>query len=406
MFMLHRVIAVFLLVALAQIPVMVSASDPAPDAIIQSAVSAIDSQYLYARTNTLWDKAKRHLLGTTYKTSADVYQALVHELAAVEDSELNVLTKRQLAELQRDVAGKRVGIGLVDYSIDRDPSGEARIVTPIFGTPSAEAGAEAGDIIERVNGRPTRAMTHEEVIAELRRKSAGGEMALSLRRGQRRFQLMIHATDAEVVPVHVEIVKSGSAVIGYIRIVQFTPESGLQVRRAVSKFESDSVDAYILDVRNNPGGQLVAAVAAASAFTHGPYGLAVNVTGNAQPLEGTEPVLTQKPVVVLINKGTASAAEVLTGALRDNAKATVVGATSYGRGQGQTYSPLTQDFGITLPVVLLQTPIGTRLTGSGLKPEIEVTQSPPTLRTVATQEDASFARAIEILGPHSRTTGI
>lgn len=393
----HRMKGFLFLMVLAGAPLIAFGSDAA-GGIIRSAVTAIDSHYLYARPNALWDKAKDRLLHATYKTSAEVYQALVQQIATVGDSELNVLSKRQLLELQKDVAGDRAGIGLVDFSIDTDSSGNARIVTPIFGTPSAEAGVQAGDIIESVNGRATRAMTHEQVIDELRRKSPAGIVALNLQRGQRRFRLLVHAMDTKLAPVQVEAVSSSSGgVFGYIRIVQFTPESGQEVRLAVSNFERDSVGGYILDLRNNPGGLLDAAAAAASAFTPGPFGFSVHVDGKPKEIVSTDPVLATKPIIVLINNGTASAAEVLTAALMDHSRATVVGATSHGRGQAQTYYPLTEGYGIALPSALVQSPRGKAFNGSGLKPDIELSQNPPTLHTVATKEDAAFVLAVETL---------
>jgi carboxyl-terminal processing protease len=394
---LHRVISCWLFVALAGTPALTLASGEAPDEIIRTAIAAVDSHYLYSRSNPQWDKAKEHLLRATYKTSGEVYRALDREIATLGDSELNVLSTRQLAELQEDVAGEGTGIGLVAFAIDSDRSGYARIVTPIFGTPAAEAGVRAGDIIERVNGRLTNAMTHEQVIDELRGESAAGDIALNLRRGQRRIRLMLHATQAKLTPVHVEAVKRQGRVIGYIRIVQFTPESGQQVRLAVAKFERDSVSAYIIDLRNNPGGLLDAAVAAASAFTHGPYGVSIQLDGEPRRLESKEPVLTSRPISVLTNRGTASAAEVLTAALSDNARATVVGATSYGRAQAQTYYPLTDGYGIALPSARVQGPMRKGIEGSGRKPDVEIVEDPPTLRTVATQDDAAFVRALDIL---------
>lgn len=398
---IHRAAVFLLFVFLAGLRTTALGSEETPDQIIRSAVNAIDAHYLYARSNTMWAAAKGRLLQASYKGADEACQALIHELATLGDSELNVVSKSQLAELQKDTTGERIGIGLVDFSIDRDPSGEARIVTPIFGTPSVESGVQAGDILEAVNGRATKAMVHEEVVDELRRQTPSGT-ELTLRRAKTRVQLVIHATEAKLDAVHLETMMRGGRKIGYIRIAQFTPEAGQHVRLAVSQFESESVTAYILDLRNNPGGLLSSAVTAASAFTSGTLGFAVHLDGMPEPINSTEAVLTKKPVVVLINRGTASAAEVLTAALQDHARATIVGTPSYGRGQSQRYYPLTEGYGMIVPSALIHTPAGKEFKGKGLIPDVAVSQDSVTLRTVATKQDAMFARAVTLLG--QRTT--
>src|ERR1700760_4409443 len=135
---LIRVISLFTLTP------TVHGADLTPLSIVRSAVAAVDGEYLYARSNASWDKAKAHLLQHGYATAAAAYQALTRELSTLGDSELNLLSGQQFANLQRDAAGDWNGIGLVDFSIDADAHGTPRIVTPIVGTPLAEAGARPG----------------------------------------------------------------------------------------------------------------------------------------------------------------------------------------------------------------------------------------------------------------------
>ncbi|HYL93382.1 MAG TPA: S41 family peptidase [Alphaproteobacteria bacterium] len=378
------------------LPIASAGRDQKPDEIVQLAVDIIDTRYLYARSNPAWERVKAGLLKTKLTDSAQAYRALAHELGMLGDSELNVVSASQLAELQKDSTGERVGIGLADFSIDHDPSGAARIVTPIFGTPAAEAGVSSGDILETVNGKDTRKMLHEEVVDELHRRQPSGTR-LILRRGKIRLRIVIQPSEAKLNPVHAEIKTSGGKKLGYIRVVEFTPDAGAQVRQAVTRFEGEFVVAYILDLRNNPGGFLNSAGTAASAFITGTLGFSVHQDGKPEARETAEPILTKRPVIVLINHGTASAAEVLTAALQHNGRATVVGMTSYGRGQAQTYYPLTDGYGIIVPSALLQTPAGKGFKGTGLVPDVEVAQDPLTLRTVTTEQDAMFVRALKLL---------
>lgn len=374
----------------------VASGEKAPNEIVRSAVDVIEHHYLYADTNSAWPIARDHLLHGDYRNSAEAYLALIRELNRLGDSELNLISTAELTELQKDTTGQRIGVGLVEFAIDRNPGGEARIVTPIFGTPAAEAGVHSGDILEAVNDKPTKTMTHEEIIDELRRQVAG-HTVLDLRRGTTPIRVALNPIETKLIPVQVEIKTDEGIRIGYIRILEFTPEAGHQVRLAVSTLESDSVAAYILDLRNNPGGLLSSAVAAASAFTSGTLGFVVHQNGKRQPIESSEGSLTKKALIVLINDGTASAAEVLTAALKDQARATIVGMRSYGRGQAQMYYPLGTAYGIIVPSAVMQSPSRNTFKGTGLIPDIEVPSNSLRIATAATKEDSIFARALTIL---------
>jgi carboxyl-terminal processing protease len=338
-----------------------------------------------------------HLLRQRYPTATAAYNALTREFATLGDSELNVLSAQQFANLQKDAAGDWNGIGLIDFSIDVDSHGTPRIVTPIAGTPLAEAGAKPGDLVESIDDRPTQGMAHEEFIDALRADAIRGKTRLGLERGDKPLALVVPTMEVRFKAVATQEINIALGKYGYIRVAQFTPDSGQEVRKAVSAFESSGVTAYILDVRNNPGGLLDAAITAASAFTPGPLGFTQTVSGKTEPLEATEPVLTDKPVVILINRGTASAAEVMTAAIQGQHRGTVVGETSYGRGQAQTYHPLSDDYGIVIPVAILQSPTHKTFKGEGIKPDVEQIAEMPTLKIVTTSDDVVFARAIEVI---------
>lgn len=373
------------------------AADQSPLSIVKSAVSVVDDEYLRARSNASWDKAKAHLLQQRYPTGAAAYQALTREFATLGDSELNVLSAQQFANLQRDADGDWHGIGLVDFSVDLDSHGMPRIVTPIAGTPLAEAGARPGDLVERINDRPTEGMSHEEFIDALRASALHGNTHLGLRRGEAHLALAVPTMEGKLQAVRTQELKVALNRCGYIQIAQFTPGVGQEVRRAVSEFEAAGVAAYILDVRNNPGGLLDAAITAAGAFTPGPLGFMQKVDGKPELLEATEPVLTDKPIFILINRGTASAAEVMVAAIQGQHRGTVVGETSYGRGQAQTYHPLSDGYGIVIPVAIMQSPTHKSLKGQGIIPDVEQVAEMPTLNTVATSQDGVFARAMQVM---------
>ena len=186
----------------------------------------------------------------------------------------------------------------------------------------------------------------------------------------------------------------GGQLIGYIAIRLFTPGSGGQVREAVESLVDRGVRRFILDLRNNPGGYLDAMAVAGSAFTDRPLGSKVRRNDRREPIVAQQkPLLQQMRMAVLINQGTASAAEILAAGLRDTIGATLVGARSFGRGQIQAYVALGDNAGLMIPVATVESPRGTRFGHeSGLVPDISVPAA-----DLNRGNDRAYQRAVELL---------
>ncbi len=295
--------------------------------------------------------------------------------------------------LREEFTETTVGIGLVDFALDADPrTREARVVTALVDSPAYRAGIQPRDTIVSLNGTPTRGLDHEQVMDLLRTSSEAGETVV-LRRGGRTLTVTLKPSSEKVEAVRpsTKAVKHGT--IGYIQIIKFTPDAGQYIRDAVQKFEQDGVDRFIVDVRNNPGGMLNAAARGASAFATGTLGWKVRRDGRREPITSEAVEITKKALAILINEGTASAAEFLAGALQDRHRALLIGLESYGRGQAQAYVPLADGYGLLGPSAELHTPSDRTFTAKGIQPNIAVSGGSSTPENIAIGRDSQFLRA-------------
>jgi carboxyl-terminal processing protease len=350
-------------------------------------VDAIDRNYLYVDTAS-WKRLRADLLSNTDTTVSSMDQ----QLAKLHDGDLRIITSEQMAAMQAETAGKEQGIGLVDFAVTVDPAtGDAKVVTPLVTSPAFKAGLQPGDVIVSVNGRTTRGLIHEDVMAMLRGDS--GKIDLIIRRDNRRIQMQVpkEAWVEQAVESHSFV--AGKQQLGYISVRLFTPDSGEQVRQAVNSLTTHGVGKCIIDLRNNPGGYLDAMAVAGSAFTDQTLGWKVRRDGAKEPIRATAKPFKAMQLVVLVNEGTASAAEVLAAGLRDTTGARLVGAKTYGRGQIQTYVALNENVGIVIPAASAESVKAIRFNkGSGLSPDVFVAS------TVGTQSiDGAYRRAVELL---------
>ncbi|QHN04756.1 PDZ domain-containing protein [Granulicella sp. WH15] len=350
-------------------------------------VDAIDRNYLYVDTDS-WKRLRTDLLSNTDTTVSSMDQ----QLAKLHDGDLRIITSQQMAAMQAETAGKEQGIGLVDFAVTVEPStGDAKVVTPLVTSPAFKAGLQPGDVIVSVNGRTTRGLIHEDVMAMLRGNS--GKIDLTIRRDNRQIQMQVskEAWIEQAVDSHSLVADKQQ--LGYISVRLFTSDSGEQVRQAVDALTIHGVNKCIIDLRNNPGGYLDAMAVAGSAFTDQTLGWKVRRDGTKEPIRATGKPFKAMQLVVLVNEGTASAAEVLAAALRDTTGARLVGARTYGRGQIQTYVALNESAGIVIPAASAESVKAIRFNkGSGLSPDVFVAS------TIGTQtNDVAYQRAVELL---------
>lgn len=274
-------------------------------------------------------------------------------------------------ELQESTSGEFGGLGIEVGTED----GNLRVVSPIDDTPASKAGIEAGDLILEVNGKPTKGMSMMNAVDMMRGEPGSKVRLLISRDGGKPFERTLTRAVIKVRSVRSEMLEKG---YGYLRISQFQVNTGEEVAKALNTLRKNNgrkLDGLVLDLRNNPGGVLQAAVEATDQFLK--KGLIVYTKGrlpnselrfSADPADASEGV----PLVVLINGGSASAAEIMAGALQDHKRGVLMGTDSFGKGSVQTVLPLNGDRALKLTTALYFTPNGRSIQAQGITPDIDV----------------------------------
>ncbi len=319
-------------------------------------------------------------------------------LESVGDPYTLYLDTSSFRSLSDTTEGAFGGVGLSiskPYESTDDKPAYVEVASPIEDTPGFRAGIQAGDLIISVDGTDTSTITMEEVLSKLRGK-VGEKVDLVIRRGKS-MEFPVTLTRALIeVPCekHAMI-----GTIGYVRLIEFTPQLPERVQQALDEFEKNNYTGLIIDLRNNPGGLITSAVEVADKFIdNGPIvstksRLAYeNSMYTASPRKTTFPK--GKPIVVLINKGSASASEILSGALKDNHLAYLVGQRTYGKGSVQKVFPMSATDGIKITMARYYSPSDCNIDKIGIPPDKEVLF--PELTEEAEKEYETFLKADEI----------
>ena len=282
------------------------------------------------------------------------------------------LPPEAFAELQESTNGEFGGLG-IEIGIE---DGAIKVISPIDDTPAARAGIESGDLIIKIDGQPTKGWTMQQAVEHLRGKP-GSPIVLTVVRGEAQpFDVQLERAIIKTRSVKQELLEKG---YGYLRITQFQVNTGAEVAKALAKLKKDNdnkpLSGLVLDLRNNPGGVLQAAVEVSDHFLKS--GLIVYTKGrmpnselrfSADAADASEGV----PLVVLINGGSASASEIVAGALQDHKRAVLMGTDSFGKGSVQSILPLTNDRALKLTTALYFTPNGRSIQAQGIVPDIVV----------------------------------
>ena len=283
------------------------------------------------------------------------------------------LDKDSFTELRESTTGEFGGVGL---EVGAEQDGFVRVITPIDDTPAKTAGMESGDVIIKIDGKSVKGIGLNEAVDRMRGPKGSKITLTVVREGTPGpFDVTLVRDVIRVRSVRQRMLDPG---LGYMRIAQFQSETGKDFVKALDSLTAENKGALtglVLDLRNNPGGVLQASVEVADAFLE--EGLIVYTEGrieNASARFSARPgdLFKGAPVVVLINGGTASASEIVAGALQDHKRAVVVGTDSFGKGSVQTVLPLAEDRAIKLTTARYFTPSGRSIQAQGIKPDIDV----------------------------------
>ena len=276
------------------------------------------------------------------------------------------------SEMQVETKGEFGGVGL-EITISKD--GTLTVVAPMDDTPAAKAGLHPQDRIVKIDGESTRGISLHDAVVKLRGRP-GTSVTLAILREEENRSFDVSLTRAVIQIRSVKQAKTPAEGIGYVRISEFQDNTAKDLDRALAQYRQKGLEGLILDLRNNPGGLLDVAVEVSGRFI--PEGKTVlstkgRVASQNQTFTSTfkSPYL-DFPMVVLVNEGSASASEIVAGALRDHGRAILMGAKTFGKGSVQTVVPLRDGSAIRLTTSIYYTPAGHAIHGKGLEPDVVV----------------------------------
>ena len=297
-------------------------------------------------------------------------------------------------EMQTETSGEFGGLG-IEVSME---SGVVKVISPIDDTPASRAGIKAGDYIVKINDVQVQGKSLSEAV-DLMRGPVGSGIELTIRRRGERKALIFNVVREiiQIQSVKADILEKS---IGYLRLTSFNENSGKQIEREIKKLEKNKdVKSYILDLRNNPGGLLSQAIKISDFFLDN--GEIVS-TKSRKPSENRKwfakkgDLTNGKVLIVLINYGSASASEIVAGALKDHKRAILLGENSYGKGSVQSIIPLKNDGAIRLTVAKYYLPSGKSISEVGVSPDIEIDEENDDFR-IKTETDNQLEYAIKLL---------
>lgn len=299
-------------------------------------------------------------------------QAAIRGMLSDLDPHTSYLDTQEYRQLEEGTSGRFEGIGIEVVKAN----GDIRIISPIDGTPAAQAGVKPGDVIRAIDGESTVDMTLEEAV-KLMRGEPGTTVDLRLmREGQEEpIELTLERAVVQVESVRTRLLEPGYA---YVRITSFQSDTASSLRESVAEIIGENgggLRGLVLDLRSNPGGVLNSAVSVADLFLR--EGVIVQTRGRSDSTDmsfsaDTDILADNTPLVVLINSGTASASEIVAGALQDHGRAVLLGEQSFGKGSVQTVLPLTGGDAVKLTTARYYTPKGQSIQAKGIRPDIHV----------------------------------
>lgn len=385
-------------------PVEASLED-SPKTVIDEVWQIVNNEFVDRDFNhTDWQAVRQELLTQEYSSSEEAYRAIRQSLRRLGDPYTRFLAPKEFEDLTNQTTGELSGIGIRLGM--HEETGKLVIVEPIPNSPASAADVKAGDKVVAIDGKLTSLMTLEQA-SEAIRGELGTEVTLELERDEKgKFNVVLTRAQIELPSVHAMLRQEGSMQVGYIRLDEFSSHAAEQMKKAILDLDNQKVDGFVLDLRGNPGGLLYASVDIARMWMEqGQIVRTIDRKGGDRQFSANHTAITDLPLVVLVDQNSASASEILAGALKDNRRATIVGTRTYGKGTVQSVHSLTDGSGIAVTISRYYPPSGINITKQGITPDIElnltgeqklILESNPNL--VGTVNDPLYSRALSVLG--------
>jgi carboxyl-terminal processing protease len=379
-----------------------------PKAVVDEVWQLVSNEFVNREFNHVdWQAKRQELLSRNYANRKQAYTAIRKALKELGDPYTRFLEPEEFAMLTSQTSGELSGVGL-RLAVDRRTS-DLYVVDLLRNSPALEAGILPGDRIVRINGKPAALMTIEQASEEIQGE-VGTEVSLQLsRKGKGVFNVTLTRAQIELPSVSYNLKEEAQIRVGYIRLDEFSSHAAEQMKQAIEDLQKQNISGYVLDLRGNPGGLLFASVDIARMWMgHGAIVSTIDRQGGDRKFSANGTALTDLPLVILVNQGSASASEILTGALKENKRATVVGTTTYGKGTVQSVHSLSDGSGLAVTIARYYPPSGTDINHKGINPDVYLDltmeqqlqlRNNPSL--IATKADPQYLRALSVLKTHS-----
>ncbi|MCA1991632.1 MAG: PDZ domain-containing protein [Coleofasciculus sp. S288] len=381
-----------------------AALQDSPKSVVDEAWQIVNREYVDSNFNSVdWQAIRQELLRKEYSTKEQAYDAIRKALEPLNDPYTRFLDPSQFQALTSQTAGELSGIG-IRMEIN-DKTKVLTVVEPIENSPAFKANVKPGDGILAIDGQPTKGMSIEQA-SELIRGEVGTPVTLQLSRdGEGVFDVSLTRAQIELPSVRYTLKQEGEIRVGYISLDEFSSHAAEQMKRAIDNLKQQNADAFVLDLRGNPGGLLHASIEIARMWIErGEIVHTIDRKGGQQEFSANNTALTELPLAVLVDGNSASASEILTGALKDHKRATVVGSQTFGKAVVQSVHSLSDGSGLAVTISRYYPPSGTDINHKGITPDIRLDltseqqqrlETNPGLR--ATSDDPQYKRAIAIL---------
>ena len=375
-----------------------------PKEIVDEVWQIIYRQYVDGTFNQVdWQAVRQEYLKKSYTDKEQAYKSIREMLKKLDDPYTRFMDPKEFKNMQVDTSGELTGVGIT-IGLDEDTK-KLTVIAPLEDTPAFKAGILAKDVITKIDGKSTKGMDTSQAVT-LIRGEPGSKVKLTISRNGKERDYLITRAKIEIHPVDYSLKQTPAGRTGYIRLKQFSANASKEMREAIRDLEKKNVDGYVLDLRNNPGGLLFSSIEIARMWLKdGTIVSTIDRKGLVDKEAANGRSLTEKPLVVLVDKGSASASEILSGALQDNKRAVLVGSKTFGKGLVQSVRPLEDGSGVAVTIAKYLTPNGSDINEAGIKPDIKVELSDEQRQNLwlkqrdklATLQDPQFAKAIEQL---------
>ncbi|BAQ60659.1 carboxyl-terminal protease [Geminocystis sp. NIES-3708] len=375
-----------------------------PKMVVDEVWQIVNSEFVDRDFNQVnWQNKREELLKQNYNSKKQAYRAINQALKELGDPYTRFLPPEQFEVLTSQTSGEVSGVGI---RIAIDPrTQDLYVVDAIKKSPAAEAGLQRGDRIVRIDGKPTALMNLEQA-SEALKGELGSQVSIEISREKKpAFEVKITRSEIEVPSVDFSLKKEGELNVGYIKLDEFSSLAAQQMKQAIDELQKQKASAFVLDLRGNPGGLLFASVDIARMWmSQGEIVDIVDRRGGHRTYQANNSAITDLPLVVLVDGNSASASEILTGALKENKRATIVGTTTFGKGLVQSVHSLSDGSGLAVTISRYYPPSGMNINKKGISPDIVqnltreqeylLSQDPSLL---ATKADPQYSKAITVL---------